>query len=292
PATVANAKAKGYGVIYTIAPSPVTAGEIWVGTDTGLIQLSQNDGQSWSNVSPAGLPDWSKISILEASHFDAATAYAAVDRHRLDDISPAIYRTHDYGKSWSKITSGIPNGAYVRSVREDPVRKGLLFAGTELGVYFSLDDGGSWQPLQLNLPVSPVHDLVIKNNDLVIATHGRSFWILDDITPLREIAPEVAGAGVHLFKPATAMRIRPNINHDTPISPEEPAGENPPAGAILYYYLKSPAQNGLTLEVLDASGKLVRRYSSNDRYVAPSTPPSFPSNWIKPPAPISAEAGM
>jgi len=292
PTTVANAKAKGHGVIYTIAPSPVAPGEIWVGADTGMVHLTQDDGKSWNDVSPAGLTDWSKISIIEASHFDAATAYAAVDRHRLDDIAPALYRTHDYGKNWSKITNGIPNGAYVRAVREDPVRKGLLFAGTELGVYFSLDDGGSWQPLQLNLPVSPVHDLVVKNNDLVIATHGRSFWILDDITPLREIGPEVAGSSVHLFKPAMAMRIRPNINRDTPLSPEEPAGENPPAGAVLYYYLKSPAQSGLTLEVLDANGKLVRRYSSSDRYVAPSTPPPFTSNWLRPPAPISTEAGM
>jgi photosystem II stability/assembly factor-like uncharacterized protein len=290
--TVANAKAKGYGVIYTIAPSPLAAEEIWVGTDTGLIQLSQNNGKSWSNVTPAGLSDWSKISILEAGHFDAATAYAAVDRHRLDDISPAIYRTHDYGKSWSKIINGIPSGAYVRAIREDSVRKGLLFAGTELGVYVSVDDGDHWQPLQLNLPVSPVHDLVVKNNDLVIATHGRSFWILDDIAPLRQINSEMAGSGVHLFKPSTAMRIRPNINHDTPLPPEEPAGENPPPGAVFYYYLKSPAQSGVTLDVVDASGQVIRHYSSHDRAVAPATPPAFPSSWIHPTQPISAEAGM
>jgi hypothetical protein len=243
-------------------------------------------------VTPSALSDWSKISILEASHFDAATAYAAVDRHRLDDISPAIYRTRDYGKNWSKITKGIPDGAYVRAVREDPVRKGLLFAGTELGVYVSFDDGDSWQPLQINLPVSPVHDLVVKNNDLVIATHGRSFWILDDITPLRQITPEVAGSAAHLFKPATAMRIRPNINHDTPLPPEVSAGENPPAGAVLYYYLKSPAQGGLTLEVLDARGNVIRHYSSNDRIAPPATPPAFPASWIRPPTPISTEAGM
>jgi photosystem II stability/assembly factor-like uncharacterized protein len=290
--TVANAKAKGYGVIYTIAPSPLAAEEIWVGTDTGLIQLSQNNGKSWSNVTPAGLSDWSKISILEAGHFDAATAYAAVDRHRLDDISPAIYRTHDYGKNWSKIINGIPNGAYVRAIREDSVRKGLLFAGTELGVYVSVDDGDHWQPLQLNLPVSPVHDLVVKNNDLVIATHGRSFWILDDIAPLRQINSEMAGSGVHLFKPSTAMRIRPNINHDTPLPSEEPAGENPPPGAVFYYYLKSPAQSGVTLDVVDASGQVIRHYSSHDRAVAPATPPAFPSSWIHPTQPISAEAGM
>ncbi len=289
--TVANAKAKGYGVVYTIAPSPATAGQIWIGTDTGLIQLTQNDGKSWNNVTPTGLPDWSKISILEAGHFNAGTAYAAVDRHRLDDISPVIYRTHDYGKSWSKITNGLPEGAYVRAVREDPVRKGLLFAGTELGVYISFDDGDHWQPLQLNLPVSPVHDMVVKNNDLVIATHGRSFWILDDIAPLRQINPDVTASTVHLFKPSTAMRIRPNINHDTPLPPEEPAGENPPPGAVLYYSLKSPAQ-AVTLEVLDAGGNVIRRYSSNDRRSAPSTPPSFPWSWLRPALPVSAEAGM
>jgi photosystem II stability/assembly factor-like uncharacterized protein len=289
--TIANAKAKGYGVIYTIAPSPVAAGQIWIGTDTGLIQITQNDGKSWNNVTPTSLPEWSKISILEAGHFDAGTAYAAVDRHRLDDIAPVIYRTHDYGKSWSKITNGIPEGAYVRAVREDPIRKGLLFAGTELGVYVSFDDGDHWQPLQLNLSVSPVHDLVIKNNDLVIATHGRSFWILDDIAPLRQIGPEVAASTVHLFKPSTAMRIRPNINHDTPLPPEEPAGENPPPGAVLYYSLKSPVQT-VSLEVLDAGGYVIRRYSSNDRRSAPAAPPAFPWSWLRPAPLISAEAGM
>jgi photosystem II stability/assembly factor-like uncharacterized protein len=290
--TVANAKAKGYGVIYTIAPSPVSTTEIWVGTDTGLVHITQDEGKTWSNVTPSGLADWSKISILDASHFDAATAYAAIDRHRLDDLDAYIYRTHDYGKTWSKITNGIPNGAYVRAVREDPVRKGLLFAGTELGVYFSLNDGDSWQPLQLNLPVSPVHDLVVKNNDLVVATHGRSFWILDDITPLRQIDSEVAGSRVHLFKPATAMRIRANVNHDTPLSPEVSAGENPPTGAVIYYYLKSPTQGGVSLEVLDSSGQVIRRYSSSDRPKPPVTPPSIASYWFKSPASLSTEVGM
>jgi len=290
--TVANAKGRGHGVIYTIAPSPLAAGQIWVGADTGLIHLTRDGGKTWTNVTPSGLPDWSKVSIIEASHFDAGTAYAAVDRHRLDDISPQIYRTHDFGKSWSRINNGIPDGAYVRAVREDPVRKGLLFAGTELGVYFSLNDGDSWQPLQLNLPVSPEHDLVIKDNDLVVATHGRSFWVLDDISPLRQIDAKVASAQAYLFAPATAMRIRASANHDTPLPREEPAGENPPPGAIFYYYLKSAAQGEVKLEVFDSQSQVVRAYSSNDQPFHPSTPPPIAAYWFKPEPPLPAGAGM
>jgi photosystem II stability/assembly factor-like uncharacterized protein len=305
PLTVANAKARGHGVVYTIAPSPVSNGQIWAGTDTGLIYLTRDNGKSWGNVTPKGvspatdivediqeLSDWSRISLIEASHFDAGTAYAAVDRHELDDRTPRIYRTHDFGKSWTRRNSGIPQGAYVRAVREDPVKKGLLFAGTELGVFFSIDDGDSWQPLQLNLPVSPVHDLVIKGNDLVIATHGRSFWILDDISPLRQITTEVQAQPAHLFQPATALRIRASTNHDTPLPAEEPAGENPPPGAIFYYYLKSPAQGEVKLEVLDSKGQVVRAYSSHDQPFLPPAPPAFPMYWFKPEAPLSAQAGM
>ncbi len=289
--TLANATARGHGVVYTIAPSPVTGGLIWAGTDNGRIHLTRDGGKSWTAVTPAEITDWSKISLLEASHFDASTAYVAVDRHRLDDLSPYIYRTRDFGQTWKKIATSIPPGAYVRAVREDPVRKGLLFAGTELGVFFSLDDGEHWQPLQLNLPVTPVHDLVIKDKDLVIATHGRSFWILDDITPLRQLTNDLAPETVHLFAPSTAIRIRASVNHDTPLPPEVPAGENPPAGAVLYYYLKSPAQE-VRLEVLDSSGKLVRQYSSRDQ--KPFSPPAvpFPAYWFRPPLPLVAEAGM
>jgi photosystem II stability/assembly factor-like uncharacterized protein len=292
PLTIANAKARGHGVVYTIAPSPLSNGQIWVGTDTGLIHLTRDGGKSWNNVTPQGLSDWSKISLIDASHFDAGTAYAAIDRHRLDDIGPSIYRTRDFGKNWTRINKGIPAGAYVRAVREDPVKKGLLFAGTELGVFFSINDGDSWQPLQLNLPVSPVHDLVIKDNDLVIATHGRSFWILDDISPLRQLTPEMQSAEAHLFAPATAMRIRANTNHDTPLPPEVPAGENPPPGAIFYYYLKSPAQAEVKVEILDAKSQVVRSYSSKDQPFRPPTPPAFPMYWIRPEAPPSIVAGM
>lgn len=234
-----NPRARGFGAIYTIAPSPVAAGQIWVGTDSGLIQLTRDGGETWRNVTPAGLPAWSKISILDASASDAATAYIAVDRHRLEDYQPHIYRTHDFGQTWKKVSEGIPAPAFVRTVRADPVRKGLLFAGTELGVYFSFDDGDQWQPLQLNLPVAPIHDLVVHGNDLVVATHGRSFWILDDITPLRAMTLEIQQAEAHLFSPAKSWRVRGNVNQDTPLPPETPAGQNPPAGAILYYNLGS-----------------------------------------------------
>ena len=294
PTTVENAKAKGYGVIYTIAPSRLAAGEIWIGTDTGLVHLTLDGGKTWSNVTPPGLSDWSKISLIEASHFDPGTAYAAIDRHRLDDISPQILCTHDFGKTWSRIAQGLPDGAYVRVVREDPVRKGLLFAGTELGVYVSLDDGASWQSLRLNMPVTPVHDLVVKDNDLVVATHGRSFWILDDISPLRQMPLNAsASSSIYLFAPATAIRMRFNANTDTPLPAEVPAGENPPSGAVFYYYLKSSLPGEVLLEVLDEDGKLVRRYSSSDHPAEPkpdSVP--FPMYWFSPAEKLSTEPGL
>jgi photosystem II stability/assembly factor-like uncharacterized protein len=292
PLTLANAKARGYGVIYTIAPSAVTRGLIWVGTDTGLVQLTRDEGKTWTNVTPPGLPAWSKISLIDASAHDGGAAYVAVDRHRLDDDSPWIFRTHDYGKTWTRITAGLAANAYVHAVREDPVRQGLLFAGTETGVYVSFDDGLRWQPLQLNLPVTPIHDLVVHGNDLVVATHGRSFWILDDIAPLRQLNPAVAASNAYLFKPATAIRIRPNVNHDTPLPPEEPLGTNPPGGAVLYYYLKAAPQGDVTLDILDGHGKLVRRHSSADKPERLATPPPFPDNWIRPAATLSRSAGM
>ena len=290
--TVENAKARGHGVVYTIAPSPVTAGQIWVGTDSGLVQLTRDNGKSWANVTPQGLSDWSKISLIEASHFDPGTAYAAIDRHRLDDIGPYIYRTRDFGKTWTRINNGIPAGAFVRAVREDPVRKELLFAGTELGIFFSINDGDSWQPLQTNLPVSPVHDLAIKDNDLIAATHGRSFWILDDISPLRQLTSEIEASPAYLFAPSKAMRIRASTHGDTPLPPEEPAGENPPPGAIFYYYLKSSTQGEVKIEILDAKDTVVRTYSSRDQAFQPPSPPAFPSYWFKPAESLSTAAGM
>lgn len=280
------------GVVYTIAPSPIAAGTIWIGTDNGLVQLTRNDGATWSEVSPKGLPPWSMISLIDASPHDLTTAYVAIDRHQMDDITPRIYRTHDLGKTWAEITKGIPENAYVHAVREDPIRKGLLFAGTELGVYVSFNDGELWQPLQLNLPATPVRDLVVKGNDLVAATHGRSFWILDDISPLRELTSETSAANVHLFHPATAIRIRKNVAQDTPLPPETPAGKNPPAGAIIDYSFTSVPAGVVTLEILDSAGKLVRKYSSNDEQRQPDETQSFPTYWFNLPAPLSKNVGL
>jgi photosystem II stability/assembly factor-like uncharacterized protein len=281
------------GVIYTIAPSPLRAGEIWIGTDDGFIQVTPDDGKTWHNVTPPELTPWSKVGLLEASRHDANTVYAAVDRHRLDDLHPHIYRTHDGGKTWQHITKGIPVGSYVNAVREDPQRRGVLYAGTETGVFVSFNDGDNWQPLQLNLPNASVRDLVVHGDDLVIATHGRSFWILDDLTPLRQLSGEVAGANAWLFRPGSAWRVRSSSFEGTPLPPEEPQGENPPNGAIINYYLKSKPVEPVTLEVLDRAGKLVRRYSSADK-VPPVNPKSLdiPMYWIHPGKTLSGEPGM
>ncbi len=292
PLSIENAKSRGYGVIYSIAPSPLEAGQIWIGTDTGLIQLTRDDGKTWTNVTPPNLADWSKVGIIDASHHEAGTAYAAIDRHRLDDYAPYIYRTRDYGKTWSKITDGIGAAAFVNAVREDPVRKGLLYAGTELGVYVSFDDGDHWQPLQLNLPVSSVRDLVVKGDDLVAATHGRAFWILDDVSPLRQMDARTAESAAYLFKPATAIRLRGNQNKDTPLPPETPAGQNPPEGAVLYYSLKSAAKGEVSIEILGAGGRLIRKYSSSDPSRPKDNELTFPAYWLVPPTPPSKEAGL
>jgi photosystem II stability/assembly factor-like uncharacterized protein len=222
PATVENAKQRGYGNVSTIAPSPRNADLIWSGSNTGLIYLTRDGGKTWKNVTPPGLTDWSNISLIEASHFDPAVAYAAVDRSRLDDQKPYVYRTRDYGASWQLVTDGIAASAFVRAAREDPQIKGLLFAGTELGVYVSFDDGDHWQSLQLNLPVTSVRDLTIHGDDLVLATHGRSFWILDDITPLRQTRESEKASRAWLFRPATAIRIDNDTFVGTPLPPEEP----------------------------------------------------------------------
>src|SRR6266540_1006122 len=242
------------GVIYTIAPSPVKDGVLWCGTNDGLIWKTPNDGKHWDNMTPTEITAWSSISILEASHFDADSAYAAVDRHRLDDIAPHIYRTRDGGKTWHSITAGIPTGSYVNVVREDTERRGLLLAGTETGIFVSFDNGDHWQPLQGNLPNCSVRDISIRNGDLVIATHGRSFWVLDDIAPLRELTAKVAASPAWLLVPREAFRIHPASFQGTPFPKEEPAGENPPNGAILDYYLKTSSTTSVTIEILDAKG--------------------------------------
>ena len=284
-------KGKHRGVIYTIAPSYKDGNVIWVGTDDGLIHLTRDAGKTWTNVTPPALTPWSKVSVMDASHFDAASAYAAINRFRLDDLAPHIWRTHDFGKTWKEITRGLPDNAPTNTVREDSRRKGLLFAGSERAVWVSFNDGDDWEPLRLNMPVTSIRDLTIHEDDLVAGTHGRSFWILDDITPLRQASAAIANSDAHLFKPQTAMRVRWNKNTDTPLPPEEPAGQNPPDGAILYYYLKN-ASDSIVIEVLDAAGKLVRHYSSADQGEPPEKDLNVPTYWIRPPQIPPAAAGM
>jgi photosystem II stability/assembly factor-like uncharacterized protein len=280
------------GVIYTVAPSYKDAKTIWAGTDDGLIQVTWDGGKKWQDVTPPELTAWSKISIIDAGRFDSKTAYAAVNRFRLDDLRPHIYRTHDGGRTWKEIVKGIPATDVVNAVREDPLRPGLLFAGTERAVYVSFNDGDEWQPLRLNMPATSIRDLVIHNDDVVAGTHGRSFWILDDITPLRQISGSMASADVFLFKPQLAYRVRRSVNTDTPIPPEEPMGQNPPDGAILNYYLKSEASQ-VTLEIFDGANKQVRRYSSTDKPedINEMEQP-YPTYWFRPPQILSAKAGM
>jgi photosystem II stability/assembly factor-like uncharacterized protein len=280
------------GVIYTVAPSYKDAGVIWAGTDDGLIHVTRDGGKTWQDVTPPGLTAWSKVSLMDAGRFDAQTAYAAVNRIRLDDQRPHIYRTHDGGKSWQEIVRGLPDNAPVNAVREDPERKGLLFAGTERAVFVSFNDGDEWQPLRLNMPATSIRDLVIHDDDVVVGTHGRSFWILDNVTPLRQFDPSIAEAKMRLFRPQVAYRVRWNLNRDTPLPPEEPAGQNPPDGAIIDYYLKQAASGPVTLEFLDNKGNLVRRFSSTD------TPEpidekslTIPAHWIRPHRVLSAAAG-
>ena len=244
------------------------------------------------DVTPPKLPAWSKVSIIDAGRFDAQTAYAAINTLRLDDMRPHIYRTHDGGKTWTHISEGLPDNAPVNAVREDPKRKGLLFAGTEREVYVSFDDGDHWQSLRLNMPATSMRDLIVKDDDLVVATHGRGFWILDDITPLRQLDAGVVAAEAFLFKPQVATRVRWNMNTDTPLPPDEPAGENPPDGAVIHYALKAEAPGPVDLEIFDAAGKLVRRYSSSDpvEKIDPMTTP-VPSYWYRPPQVLSAAPG-
>jgi photosystem II stability/assembly factor-like uncharacterized protein len=291
-----DAKPLGYGVVSTIAPSPLDASLIWAGSDTGLIHVTRDGGKTWKDVTPPRLGAWSAISLIEASHFDPASAYAAVSRSRLDDQAPYIYRTRNFGATWQLITQGIGPSSFLRAVREDPQTRGLLFAGTELGVYVSIDDGDHWQPLQLNLPVCSVRDLTVHGDDLVIATHGRSFWILDDMTPVRQ-AREAAKAvvqtnvrGPWLYQPAVAVRIDNDSFAGTPLPPEEPTAENPPSGVVIDYFLKAPAKT-ITLEIFDAEQNLVRRFSSADR-PAKRGPAAIADRWFHDPDILGTTAGM
>ncbi|HSM87621.1 MAG TPA: hypothetical protein VLT16_15805 [Candidatus Limnocylindrales bacterium] len=290
--TEPSARPTQRGVIYAVAPSPLEINRIWAGTDDGQIQVTTDGGKHWSNITPRNMTAFQKVSVIEAGHFDARTAYAAINTIRLDDLHPHILRTRDGGKTWTEIVNGIPADENVNAVREDPVRPGLLFASTERAVYVSLDDGDHWQSLRLNMPASSVRDIIVKNDDLVAATHGRGFWILDDITPLRQVDRKVLSSEAFLFKPQTAMRVRWNMNTDTPLPPDFPAGENPPDGAVINYYLKSAPSGPVTLEVKDSTGRTVRKFSSADKPDTIDPMLNIPTYWVRPPQVLSAKPGV
>jgi photosystem II stability/assembly factor-like uncharacterized protein len=297
PASVGTLVPKGAdkqrGAIYALAPSFKNINTLWAGTDDGLIWQTRDGGKNWSDITPKDLTPWSKVTQISASHFDEDTAYASVSRFRINDNRPYIYRTHDAGKNWTLITTGLPDFGPVDTIREDPVRKGLLFAGTENSVWVSFDDGDHWQSLQLNLPHTSMRDLWIHDNDLIVGTHGRSFWILDDIAPLREVK-SLSTSEAHLFTPAPAFRIQRDTYTDTPLPPDEPFAANPPDGAILDYYLPH-ASSPVTLEILDARGQLVRKFSSTDKPDATEEELKkqlIPLYWLRPFQVLSADAGM
>ena len=286
---------KQRGAIYAASASPLQDGLLWAGTDDGLVWVTLDDGQHWQNVTPPALTAWSKVTQIEASHFDAQTAYVSVSRFRIDDLKPYIYRTRDGGKTWSPIITGLSQDAAMNAVREDPVRRGLLFAATEKAVWTSLDDGDHWSSLQLNLPHTSMRDLAVHGHDLIVATHGRAFWILDDISPLRQFSPKLASSEATLLEPTPALRVKRSTGTDTPIQPDEPAGQNPPDGAVIDYYLNKDAYRPVVIEVLDASGSVIKRVSSSD-------PPQFspeqiereliPQYWIRKPARPATTLGM
>ncbi|HUJ61199.1 MAG TPA: hypothetical protein VLX92_22000 [Kofleriaceae bacterium] len=262
-----------YDTVFVLAASPLQRA-LWAGTDDGLVWVTRDTGAHWRKVTPPGMPEWGTVSMIDPSPHAANGAYLAVDRHRLDDFRPYAWRTRDLGATWTSIAAGLPDGAYVHAVREDPVRAGLLYAATELGVFVSIDDGARWQPLQNNLPHAPVNDLVVHGDDLVIATNGRGFWVLDDIAPLRELAahPELARAAAHLFAPERAVRLYYNVFPDK----RRPVGENPPQGAVLDYWLASEPRGDVTIEIVNSAGAVVRRLTS----APPSRGPDQPPEWI------------
>jgi hypothetical protein len=275
---------------------------VWAGTDDGLIQLTTTDGKTWQNVTPSALTPWSRVTCVEASHFDFNTAYASVDRHQLQDFQPYIYRTRDMGKTWQKITNGLPAGVYVHVVKEDPKRQGLLFAGTERGAFMSLNDGDTWEPLQLNLPVTSVRDFEIYENDLIVATHGRGFWVIDDISPLRQVNDAVLKADAYLFKPADTINVLVGGDNGTPLQKDEPQALNPPDGVYIDYYLRQNATGPVTIEILDAAGTVLRTFSSEGTPTAAGGVgrggrggggiPNTSALWRPTPEPFSSSAGM
>ena len=298
PITRDTTGAEHYATIFAFVESPHEPGVFWAGSDDGLIHLSRDGGKTWANVTPAALPEWTVISMIEPSPHDPATAYVAATRYKLDDFQPYLYKTNDYGRTWTKITSGIPDHDFTRVIREDPGRRGLLYAGTETGIYVSFNDGVTWQSLQRNLPVVPVYDLIVKDHDLVVATHGRSFWILDDLTPLHQLTDQVRQAPAHLFPPGPTLRMLPPIGASRQTAPgknymiasgypatyyEIPtaqgekarifldAGENPPAGVVVTYYLREQPTTAVTLSFCDAQGQLIKSFTSQPADTPPAS---------------------
>ncbi|HEX3432361.1 MAG TPA: sialidase family protein [Rhizomicrobium sp.] len=285
-----DAKSCGYGSISAIAPSPSDAKEIWVGTDDGLVQLTRDGGAHWNEITPKAISPWTKIAAIDLSALKDGTAIIAVDGHRRDDFDPHIFSTNDYGKSWTAIASNLPRGHFVDVVRSDPVRAGLLYAGTDAGAFVSFDDGGHWSTLGQGLPTAGVNDLLVHGNDLIAATQGRAIWVLDDITPLRDGAAQDADA--HLFTPALAWRLHSRNNVDTPLPPETPMGKNPPEGAVIDYRLPKNMRGVVTLEIRDGSGKTVRRFASNDKPEKLPAEQYFAKAWLSPPEVLEASAGF
>jgi photosystem II stability/assembly factor-like uncharacterized protein len=286
--SVARATECGYGVIFSIAPSSLADGLIWIGTDNGRVQITRNNGKTWSNVTPPEVSDWSKIASVDASPHNPATAYIAVDRHRLDDRRPYMYRTHDYGKTWTAIANGIPDQSWVNVVRQDLQNRNLLYAGTRTGMFVSFDDGDHWQPLQMNLPRTGVNDLLVHGNDLIVATQGRAIWSLDDVSPLRNLSNTTPPA---LLPPAVVYRLSRNENRDTPLPPEFPTTPNPPVGAIIDYVLTAASSQPITIEILDSKGEVIRTWHSKDKPVRPEAERYFSDLWIRPIIVPSAHAG-
>jgi photosystem II stability/assembly factor-like uncharacterized protein len=293
------------GVIYTVSPSPLLVPMVWAGTDDGLIQVTTNNGKTWTNVTPPAMTAWSRVTTVEASHYDWNTAYASVDRHQLQDFEPYIYRTRDMGKSWQLIANGLPKGVYVHAIKEDPMRQGLLVAGTERGVFISFDDGDNWQTLQLNLPVTSMRDFEFYNNDLIVATHGRGFWVIDDISSLRQVNDTVIKSDAYLFKPADATLYNQGQDNGTPLQKDEPQASNPANGAMIDYYLKSDATGPVTLEIMDATGTVRQAFTTDPASAAVGGGgragfgggrgggiPNTSALWRQPPEPFSGRAGM
>jgi photosystem II stability/assembly factor-like uncharacterized protein len=286
-----GAHACGYGVIFSIGLSPRDNDNVWLGSDDGRVYTTRDAGAHWDNVTPAGVPSYAKISTVDVSPLDAATAYIAVDNHRNDDFRPMAWRTHDHGKTWTSIANGLPDGHFVGALRTDTKKRDLLYAGTDRGAWVSFDDGDHWQSLQRNLPSAIVTDLLVHDDDLIVATQGRSIWLMDQLAPLRQLDAAVVREPMHLFAPGAALRLRGNQNKDTPLPREEPEGRNPPNGALIDYWLASDAKGPVTLRILDAAGRQVREFSSADKPLALPAERYFEQRWLGSPRSLSSRAG-